>query len=51
MEEPVVKAAVIVPNEFVGPIMELCQNRRGNFIDMQYIETTRVVLNYNIPLN
>jgi len=51
MEEPVVKAAVIVPNEFVGPVMELCQNRRGSFIDMQYIETTRVVLNYNIPLN
>ncbi|MBC8061118.1 MAG: elongation factor 4 [Clostridiaceae bacterium] len=51
MEEPVVKASVIVPNEFVGPVMELCQNRRGSFIDMQYIETTRVVLNYNIPLN
>lgn len=51
MEEPVVKASVIVPNEFVGPVMELCQNRRGSFIDMQYIETTRVVLNYDIPLN
>ena len=51
MEEPVVKASIIVPNEFVGPVMELCQNRRGSFIDMQYIETTRVVLNYDIPLN
>lgn len=51
MEEPVVKASVIVPNDFVGPVMELCQNRRGIFKDMQYIETTRVVLNYEIPLN
>ena len=51
MEEPVVKASIIVPNDFVGPVMELCQNRRGSFIDMQYLETTRVVLNYDIPLN
>ncbi len=51
MEEPVVKASIITPSEYVGTIMELCQNRRGNFIDMQYIETTRAVLNYKIPLN
>jgi GTP-binding protein LepA len=51
MEEPVVKAAIITPSEYVGAIMELCQNRRGIFIDMQYIETTRVMLNYKIPLN
>jgi GTP-binding protein LepA len=51
MEEPLVKASVILPNEFVGTVMELCQNRRGIFKDMQYIETTRVVLNYDIPLN
>ena len=51
MEEPLVKASIILPNDFVGPVMELCQNRRGNFKDMQYLETTRVVLNYEIPLN
>ncbi|KOA21248.1 elongation factor 4 [Clostridium homopropionicum DSM 5847] len=51
MEEPVVKAAIISPSDYVGSVMELCQNRRGVFIDMEYIETTRVVLNYYIPLN
>lgn len=51
MEEPIVKASVITPSDYVGPIMELCQDRRGTFIDMQYIETTRVMLNYKIPLN
>lgn len=51
MEEPIVKASIITPSDYVGAIMELCQNKRGVFIDMQYIETTRVVLNYNIPLN
>jgi GTP-binding protein LepA len=51
MEEPVVKASIITPSDYVGTIMELCQNRRGTFKDMQYIETTRVVLNYEIPLN
>lgn len=51
MEEPVVKASIITPSDYVGAVMELSQNRRGTFIDMQYIETTRVVLNYYIPLN
>lgn len=51
MEEPVVKSSIITPSEYVGAIMELCQNRRGTFIDMHYIETTRVVINYYIPLN
>jgi GTP-binding protein LepA len=51
MEEPIVKASIITPSEYVGPIMELAQNRRGIFKDMQYIETTRVRLNYEIPLN
>jgi GTP-binding protein LepA len=51
MEEPIVKAAIITPSDYVGTIMDLCQNRRGTFIDMKYIETTRVVLNYEIPLN
>ena len=51
MEEPIVKASVITPSDYVGTIMDLCQTRRGTFIDMKYIETTRVVLNYEIPLN
>jgi GTP-binding protein LepA len=51
MEEPIVKASIITPSDYVGPIMDLAQNRRGIFKDMQYIETTRVVLNYEIPLN
>ncbi|MDF2884175.1 MAG: GTP-binding protein LepA [Clostridiaceae bacterium] len=51
MEEPIVKASIITPSEYVGAVMDLSQNRRGIFKDMQYIETTRVVLNYEIPLN
>ncbi|AYD40991.1 elongation factor 4 [Clostridium fermenticellae] len=51
MEEPMVKASIITPSEYVGAVMELSQNRRGVFKDMQYIETTRVSLNYEIPLN
>lgn len=51
MEEPVVKASIIAPAEYTGAIMELCQERRGKYIDMQYIEETRVVINYDIPLN
>ena len=51
MEEPVVKASIITPKEYVGAVMELCQDRRGTYIDMQYIEETRAVVNYDIPLN
>jgi GTP-binding protein LepA len=51
MEEPIVKASIITPTDYVGAVMELCQNRRGIFKDMQYIEATRAVLNYDIPLN
>lgn len=51
MEEPEVKASIIAPSDYVGAIMELCQEKRGTFIDMQYIEETRVVINYDIPLN
>lgn len=51
MEEPIVKASIITPSDYVGSIMDLCQERRGTFIDMTYIETTRVVLKYDIPLN
>lgn len=51
MEEPVVNANIMTPVDYVGPIMELCQNRRGIFINMEYIEKTRVVLHYKLPLN
>ncbi|MDS0524067.1 translation elongation factor 4 [Clostridium sp. SHJSY1] len=51
MEEPVVKASIIAPTEYVGAVMELCQERRGTYIDMQYMEETRAVINYDIPLN
>ena len=51
MEEPIVKATLLTPPEFVGPIMELCQNKRGTFINMTYLDTSRVSLVYDIPLN
>ena len=51
MEEPVVKASIIAPKDYVGSVMELCQERRGTYIDMQYMEETRAVINYEIPLN
>ena len=51
MEEPVVKANIISPTDYVGAIMDLCQERRGTFIDMQYLEETRVSIAYDIPLN
>jgi len=50
IEEPMVKATIMVPNEYVGAIMELCQERRGIFKDMSYIETNRVILTYEMPL-
>lgn len=51
MEEPIVRANIIVPNEYVGNIMELCQNRRGDMIHMDYLDPKRVVLHYDLPLN
>lgn len=51
MEEPIVKATLLSPPEYVGPIMELCQNKRGIFINMTYLDTTRVSIEYEIPLN
>ncbi len=51
MEEPVVKAEIMLPSEYIGSIMELCQQRRGEYIGMEYIEETRAVLTYHIPLN
>ena len=49
--EPLVKASIITPTEYVGGLMDLCQDRRGMFIDMKYIDTTRVELHYKLPLN
>ena len=51
MEEPIVDASIMLPTEFVGNIMELCQDRRGTFKNMEYIDDTRVVLHYDLPLN
>ncbi|HQO69261.1 MAG: elongation factor 4 [Clostridiaceae bacterium] len=51
MEEPIAKAVIIVPSEYVGNIMELCQDRRGTFIHMEYIDDTRTKLDYELPLN
>jgi GTP-binding protein LepA len=51
VEEPFVKAAIIVPNDYVGTVMELCQNKRGEFVNMEYLDTTRVTITYQIPLS
>ncbi len=51
MEEPVVSAEVMVTTEFIGSIMELCQERRGNYLGMEYMEETRALLKYELPLN
>lgn len=51
MEEPVVKASIYTPPEYIGPIMDLCQDKRGEYINMTYIEKTRVLLTYTMPLN
>lgn len=50
LEEPYVKATIMVPNEYVGPVMELAQNKRGIYKDMQYIDNTRNQLEYELPL-
>ncbi len=49
--EPIVKASIITPSDYVGGLMELCQDRRGEFIDMKYLDPTRVELHYHLPLN
>ena len=51
MEEPVVSAEIMVTTEFIGSIMELCQERRGVYLGMEYMETTRALLKYELPLN
>ena len=50
MEEPFVKASIMTPKEYVGAIMDLCQKKRGNYQDMQYIDDSRMNLIYELPL-
>ena len=51
MEEPVISAEIMVTTEFIGAIMDLCQERRGRYLGMEYLEETRVLLKYELPLN
>ncbi|MDP9750629.1 translation elongation factor 4 [Thermoanaerobacter pentosaceus] len=51
IEEPIVEATIMVPTEYVGAVMELCQDRRGIYLGMEYLEQTRVLLKYEMPLN
>ncbi|XMB68105.1 translation elongation factor 4 [Mycoplasmatota bacterium zrk1] len=51
IEEPMVKTTIMTPNDYVGVIMELCQNKRGNYVDMSYIDQQRVSLIYEMPLS
>ena len=49
--EPIVRASIITPTDYVGGLMDLCQDRRGEFVDMKYLDSTRVELHYRLPLN
>ena len=51
MEEPVVSSEIMVTSEFIGSIMELCQERRGRYLSMEYMEEKRALLKYELPLN
>lgn len=51
MEEPIVKAEIMLPKDYIGPIMELCQQRRGDYISMEYLDESRAMLIYEMPLN
>lgn len=51
IEEPIVKAEILTPKEYVGNVMEICQNRRGIYLDMKYLDADRVTLIYQMPLN
>ncbi len=51
MEEPIVSAEIMVTTEFIGPIMQLCEERRGRYLGMEYMEATRALLKYELPLN
>ena len=51
IQEPYVKASIMTPKEFVGPVMELCQERRGIYIDLEYFDDTRMIIHYELPLS
>jgi GTP-binding protein LepA len=51
IEEPIVKASIMIPKEYVGNIMDLCQERRGEYLNMEYLDDKRVILHYEMPLN
>ena len=51
IEEPIVKAEILSPADYIGPVMELCQERRGIYLDMEYIDANRAILRYELPLN
>ena len=51
IKEPYIKTNIFVPSEYIGPIMELCQNKRGNYVSMEYIDKERVNIHYEIPLS
>lgn len=51
MEEPIMKAEIMIPKEFVGNVMKVCQERRGTYTDMRYLDEARVTLEYDLPLN
>lgn len=51
IEEPIVKADIMTPKEYVGTIMDLCNNKRGTFLNMEYLEENRLVMHYELPLN
>ena len=51
IEEPIMKVEIMIPKEYVGNVMEACQNRRGEYVNMKYLDEARVTLEYNMPLN
>ena len=51
MKEPYIRTNIFVPSEYIGPVMELCQNKRGNYVSMEYLDSTRVNIHYEIPLS
>jgi GTP-binding protein LepA len=51
MEEPIVKAEIMLPTDYIGPVMELCQERRGVYLGMEYMDANRAILRYELPLN
>ncbi len=51
LKEPYIRTSIFVPSEYIGPIMELCQNKRGNYLSMEYLDATRVNIHYELPLS